>query len=200
MYVSVFEKGVLNKLCTTFTSHWFCQKWPKYRVTLMHFTDCYRGSLFPVEMQHLPQLMSLFPVNSSLSSSIAHPTLRVWLLMPHNCRFSTELSAITLRHHFPATINRSCHMADTGGAPCHQILEATPIVTRAERVLGFPIVWSCWARDSVASKTHWDCDRLCLRRLFPPLRQSLCNHACKHERDDTQENSSWKRQARRSPD
>lgn len=137
----------------------------------MHFTACYRGFLFPVEMQRLPQL-SLFPVNFSFSSSIAHPALWVWLLVRHNSRFSTELSSIKLRPHFQATNRGTCHMVDTDEAPCHQIPEATPLVIRAGRVLGLVIVWSCWARDSVASKTHWDCDRLCLRRLCPPLKKN----------------------------
>lgn len=87
---------------------------------------------------------------------------------------ATHLSQQQIQHrafshhgHFQATSRAASHKGDTAGAPRHQIPEATPLVTRAERVLGFLKVWPGWARNSVASKTYWDCDRLCLRRLFP---------------------------------
>lgn len=141
-------------------------KWPKYRASTMPFTDCYRGFLFPVKMQHLPQLMSLFPVSSSFSSSIAHPELWVWLLTTSLTTADSAQSFQPLNsdYHFQATNCGACHMGDTGGAPCHQI----PSV-RSRKGAGFLNVWSGWARDSMASKTHWNCDRLFLRRLYSPL-------------------------------
>lgn len=112
----------------------------------MHFTDGLRGFLFPVEMQHLPQLMSLFPVCSF------HPAL----LILHYGFYSFPT---------PADTANSLQLLNS------HIISQQPIVMHGACLIVF-IVWSCCARDSVASKTYKDCDRLCLRWLYIPLNKA----------------------------
>lgn len=126
--------------------------------------------LFPVEMQRLPQLMSLFPVSSCFF--IQHCSSYIMGL----ATFSPlqQIQHRAFRHYTQTVISKQAIVEHATWAilverHVTKSLEQLSLVTRAERVLGFLKVWSCWARDSVASKTHWDCNRLCLRRICPPL-------------------------------